>query len=213
MWLTSHDEDFRAKRDDVLHVYYDTPAHEHIICVDEKPSIQALTRRYVDIPMGPGQPVRREYEYVRHGTQVLMGALDVRTGQLFGFVADHRGTAVFLELLDCIATCYPQGCGHIVCDNLADHDNEDVREWFEEHPRWKQHFTPKHASWLNQIECAFSVLQRRLIVRGSFDSTLDLREQIYDYMLWHNEQADPFIWNYRPKSWGKKSPPTSGGRN
>lgn len=201
MWLNSQDENFRAKRDDVLHVYYDTPANEHVISVDEKPGMQTLERRYVDMPMGPGKPVRREYEYVRHGTQVLMGALDVRTGKLFGYIADRRGTEAFLVLLDHIDHCYPRGRGHIVCDNLTDHDNEDVREWFDEHPRWTQHFTPKHASWLNQIECAFSVLQRRVLARGSFPSTLDLREKIYAYMLWHNEQSHAFTWSYRPKSW------------
>jgi hypothetical protein len=199
-WMTSQDEEFRRKRDDVLRVYYETPANEHVISVDEKPGMQALERRFADLPMVPGQPVRREFEYVRHGTQVLMGALDVRTGKLFGFVDDRRGTEPFLALLDHIDACYPDGRGHIVCDNLSDHDNEDVREWFEEHPRWTQHFTPKHASWLNQIECAFSVLQRRVLARGSFSSTADLREKIYAYILWHNDRATTFTWTYRPKS-------------
>lgn len=211
-WLTSHDEEFRSKRDEVLRVYYETPKSEHLICVDEKPGMQALERRFADLPMEPGEPVRREFEYVRHGTQVLMGALNVRSGKLFGFVADTRGTEVFIELLDHIDACYPEGDGHIVCDNLADHDNEDVREWFEEHPRWKQHFTPKHASWLNQIECAFSVLQRRVLHRGSFTSTIDLRDKVHNYILWHNDRAMHYEWTYRPKSWGSKSPPTSGGR-
>ena len=66
----------------------------------------------------------------------------------------------FVELLDIIDECYPTGRGHIVCDNLSAHDTDDVLDWFEEHPRWTRHFTPKHASWLNQIECMFSVLQK-----------------------------------------------------
>ena len=214
MWLTSHDDEFRAKRDDVLHVYYDTPPDEHIISVDEKPGMQALERRYADIPMGPGQPfVKREFEYIRHGTQVLMGAFDVRTGRLFGYVDDRRGTLRFLGLLDMIATLYPTGRGHLVCDNLIDHDNDDVRDWFDEHPRWTQHFTPKHASWLNQIENAFGQLQRQILTRGSFVSTADLREKIYAWMLWQNGHASPFKWNYRPKSWDLKSAPASAARN
>ena len=81
MWLTSHDDEFRAKRDDVLRVYSQSPRDEHIVCVDEKTGMQALERRYADRPMAPGQPVRREFEYKRHGTLCWMGAFDVRRGE------------------------------------------------------------------------------------------------------------------------------------
>jgi hypothetical protein len=213
MWLTSHDDEFREKRDDVLHLYYDTPADEHIISVDEKTSIQALERRYPDLPMCPGQLIRREFEYIRHGTLCLMGAYDVRRGKLFGFLCDGHSGATFVELLDMIDACYPTGSGHIVCDNLAAHDTDDVLDWFDEHPRWTRHFTPKHASWLNQIECAFSILERRVLTRGSFTSLDDLREKIYAYMIWHNETAQPFNWSYRPKSWSQKPAQSSDARN
>jgi hypothetical protein len=83
MYLTSHDEEFREKRDEVLRVYYQTPAHEHIVCLDEETSIQALERRFPDIAMRPGQPVRREFEYVRHRTLCWTGAFDVRRGRPF----------------------------------------------------------------------------------------------------------------------------------
>jgi transposase len=213
MWLTSHDDEFRIKRDDVLHVYYDARADEHIICVDEKTSIQALERRYPDLPMGPGQVVRREFEYIRHGTLCLMGAFDVRRGKLFGFTCPGHSGATFVELLDIIDECYPTGRGHIICDNLSAHDTDDVLDWFEEHPRWTRHFTPKHASWLNQIECMFSILQKHILDRGSFVSLEDLQEKIYAYMLWYNQTAQPFEWSYRPKSWSQKPVKTSGGRN
>lgn len=150
MYLTSHDDEFRDKRDDILRVYYETPKHEHIVCVDEKTGIQALERRYADIAMAPGQPVRREFEYVRHGTLCWMGALDVRRGKPFGFVSQGHDSDTFVELLDLIDAVYPPGRGHIVMDNLSAHDTPDVNEWFDEHPRWARHFTPKHASWLNQ---------------------------------------------------------------
>jgi transposase len=208
MWLTSHDDEFRAKRDDVLRVYYDTPAGEHIISVDEKTGMQALERRFADIPMRPGQPVRREFEYIRHGTITLMGAFDVRSGKLFGFVSkDHSGDT-FVDLLDLIDQCYPTGRGHIVCDNLSAHDTDEVYAWFEEHPRWTRHFTPKHASWLNQIEDMFSIVQSRVLARGSFASTDELRDKLYEYMLWHNERAQPFDWTYRPKSWDRTTGPS-----
>jgi hypothetical protein len=78
--LTSQDDEFREKRDDVLRVYYEAPADEHVICVDEKTGIQALERGHPDQPMVPGQVVRREFEYIRHGTLTWMGAFDVRRG-------------------------------------------------------------------------------------------------------------------------------------
>jgi hypothetical protein len=109
MWLTSQDDEFRAKRDDVLHVYYDTPADEHIICLDEKTSIQALERRYPDLPMQPGVHVRREVEYIRHGTLCLMGAYDVRRGKLFGFTCPTHDGPTFVQLLDHVDACYPTG--------------------------------------------------------------------------------------------------------
>jgi len=213
MWLTSHDEEFREKRDDVLRVYYETPTREHVICVDEKTGMQALERRYADIAMRPGQPVRREFEYIRHGTLALMGALDVRRGKLFGFCSEDHDGSTFVDLLNVVDACYPEGNGHIVMDNLFAHDTDEVNDWFEAHPRWKRHFTPKHASWLNQIECAFSILGRRVLARGSFTSTDDLCTKLYAYMLWHDQTDQPFHWTYRPKSWGKKAARTSAGRN
>lgn len=202
MYLTSHDEEFREKRDDVLHVYYDTPADEHIICLDEKTGMQALERKYPDIAMRPGQPVRREFEYIRHGTLCLMGAYDVRRRKLFGFTAERRGGEAFVDLLDVVDQCYPRSRGHFVCDNLSDHDTEDVHDWLDEHPRWKVHFTPKHASWLNQIECAFSILHAKVLARGSFSSLDELRMAAYHFMRWFNMQnAPPFRWTYRPTSW------------
>jgi len=214
MWLTSHDEDFRAKRDDVLMLYYEAPAGEHIICLDEKTGMQALERRYPDIPMQSGQPVRREFEYIRHGTLCLMGAYDVRGRKLFGFTSEDKNTFTFVDLLNAVDICYPEGKGHLVVDNLSMHDTDDVHEWLEDHPRWTLHFTPKHASWLNQIECAFSLLGRHVLARGSFRSLDELRQRVYDYMLWFNaQQAPPFNWTYRPRSWGATLGATSGGRH
>jgi hypothetical protein len=213
MWLTSQDDEFRAKRDDVLHVYYDAPADEHIICTDEKTGMQALERRYADQPMQPGMPVRREWEYIRHGTLTLMGAFDVRRGKLFGFMSDDHKAATFIDLLNAIDFCYPTGRGHIICDNLSAHCTEDVLDWFDEHPRWTQHFTPKHASWMNQIECMFSILNRHMLARGSFTSKDDLRDQTYAYMGWYNEAARPFSWSYRPKSWSTNPDQISGERH
>ena len=201
MYLVSPDDEFRDKRDDVLRVYYETPKNEHIVCVDEKTGVQALERRYPDIAMTPGQPVRREFEYIRHGTLCWMGAFDVRRGKPFGFTSREHNSDTFIELLDRIDVVYPPGRGHIIMDNLSAHDTPEVNEWFDEHPRWSRHFTPKHASWLNQIECWFSILSRQLLERGSFTSTDDLAAKLDAYVAWYLETDRPFPWSYRPKSW------------
>lgn len=126
------------------------------------------------------------------------------------FSEDHNGLT-FVDLLNVIDTCYPTGRGHIVCDNLSAHDTDDVLDWFEDtaldaplHPR-------STASWMNQIECAFSILDRRVLARGSFMSKDELREKnVTAYMLWHNETERPFHSTYRPKSWSTNPGHTCG---
>ncbi len=212
MWLTSQDDEFRAKRDDVLRLYYEAPRAHHLICLDEKTGMQALERRYPDLAMTPGSPVRREFEYVRHGTLCLMGGYNVRSRKLFGTVREGHNSEAFVELLDHADFYHPRGRGHFICDNLSAHDTDDVLDWLEDHPRWTLHFTPKHASWLNQIECAFSILHRHVLARGSFCSLDDLRARVEAYILWFNQQDEaPFEWSYRPKSW-RMDGPTSGER-
>ena len=142
-----------------------------------------------------------------------MGAFDVRRGKVFGFTSSDHNSLTVVDLLDAVNVCYPEGRGHIIMDNLSAHDTDDVLDWLDDHPRWTRHFTPKHASWLNQIECMFGILERRVIARGSFTSTEDLGEKIYAYMLWHNLTDQPFPWSYRPKSWSASIGQTSGGRN
>jgi len=204
MYLTSHDDEFREKRDDVLRVYYDTPRDEHIICLDEQTGMQALERRYPDIAMRPGQPVRREFEYIRHGTLCFMGAYDVRRRKLFGFASEDHNSETFVDLLNVVDHCYPKGKGHLICDNLFAHDTDEVWDWLLDHPQWTLHFTPKHASWLNQIECAFSILSAKVLARGSFTSPDELRKAVYDFLLWFNAQEQPpFNWTYRHKSWDR----------
>lgn len=205
MWLTSHDEEFREKRDAVLRLYYEAPPDEHIICLDEKTGMQALERRFADIAMMPSQPVRREFEYIRHGTLCLMGAYDLRRRKLFGFTTHEHDSQTFVELLDFVAFCYPKGRGHFICDNLSAHDTDDVHDWFEDHPRFELHFTPKHASWLNQIECAFSLFARQVLARGSFGSTDELTRRSYQYLSWFNAlDESPFEWSYRPASLSRR---------
>lgn len=111
----------------------------------------------------------------------------------FDFVSRGHDSDTFIELLDVI---YPPGRGHIIMDNLATHDTPDVNEWFDEHRHWTRHITPKHASWLNQIECWFSILGRHVLDRGSFAPP-----RLDAYVASYLETDQPFRWSYRPTSW------------
>ena len=210
MYLTSHDEEFREKRDDVLRINYETPKNEHIVCVDEKTGIQALQRRHADIAMSP---VRRELEYKRHGTLCWMGALDVRRGKPFGFVLVSltHDSDTFIELL-VIDAVYPPGRGHIIMDNLSAHDTPGVNECFDEHPRWTRHFTPKHASWLNQIECWFSILSRHVSLAARSRRPMTSPRRSTRTSPGIPRLPGPSAGRIAPKSWGE-SGGTSAGRH
>ena len=117
--------------------------------------------------MQPGKPARREFEYRRHGVQALLAGLLVHSGKIIGDVYDRNSRLEFVDFLDRLDGQIPAGKEvHAILDNLQVHKTPEVNQWLAEHPRWSFHFTPTHASWLNQIELFFSILTRRLLRRG-----------------------------------------------
>lgn len=225
-WLHSDDPDFEAKALDIAHLYLDAPRlyqqGELLLCTDEKTSIQALERKNPGRPMTPGQPERREFEYIRHGTRCLIASLVVATGQIHGDVSARRGSRDFCRHLRLTAAQFPDARRyHWVMDNLNTHWNlsmcrciaqlsgvkfepkklrtEAQRRAFLTDPEHKHviHFTPKHGSWLNQIEIWFGVLQKRVLRRGNFVSKADLTRRILAYIAYYNENlAHPYRWTY-----------------
>ena len=202
------------------------------VSIDEMTGIQALERIAPGLPMQPGRVERREFEYVRHGTQALTAAFDVVTGKVVGTVADTRTEADFVGFLDrLLASAAPTLHWRIVCDNLNTHLSEGVvrlvarhcgideaslgrkgrrgvlaslasREAFlrEQRHRITFHFTPRHASWLNQIEIWFSILVRKLLRRASFASKAELKQRIERFIAYFNEtMAKPFKWTWAGK--------------
>jgi len=202
------------------------------VSIDEMTGIQALERIAPSLPMQPGQVERREFEYIRHGTQTLIAYLDVVTGKVGGSVADTRTEQDFAAFLAALfASAAPTMSWRVVCDNLDIHMSEAVvrlvarqcgindatlgrkqrhgvlaskasrAAFLRDHShRITFHFTPRHASWLNQIEIWFSILVRKLLRRASFLSKADLKHRIESFIDYFNRtMAKPFKWTWAGK--------------
>lgn len=228
-WLTSHDPDFEAKVLDVCRLYLAAPVmHQHnelVICVDEKTSIQALERARPTIPGQPGRDERRDAEYIRHGTRCLIASREVATGQVIGSVTVKRKTWDFVRHIRDVVESFPQAMRfHWVMDNLNTHWTYQLCQYlgrlsgvWEDRPSLRTgaarrafladpshkhvvHFTPKHGSWMNQIEIWFGVLSRKLLRRGEFHSTAELTERLIEFIAYYNRHwAFPYEWTYTGK--------------
>ena len=199
-WLTSIDPDFETKQAEVCGLYLNPPEGAIVVSIDEKTSVQAKEPIRQEIPIAPGRPARREFEYKRHGTVALLAALLVHSGEIKGSVYERNSRLEFLDFLQLLEHEIPADKQvHAILDNLQVHKTAEVVAWLEDHPRWHFHFTPTHASWLNQIELFFSILSRRLLRRGTFTSTDDLKTQLLNFIERYNPTAKPFAWTYQGK--------------
>ena len=196
-WLTSHDPDFWEKAADVCALYLDPPTNAVVFSVDEKTGMQAKSRINPTKPPIPGIPERREFEYERHGTAVLYAALNVHEGDVFAWVTDSCDSDNFVTFLWDLMDRTPEELDlHVICDNLSAHKTEKTDILLEHNPRVHLHFTPTHASWLNQVELFLSILQRRLLRRGEFSSVDDLARRVIAFINDYNRRAAPFRWTY-----------------
>lgn len=198
-WLNRRDDpDFWDRVRDVCGLYLNPPERALVLSVDEKTSIQAKSRKHPDQSPQPGRPRRREFEYVRHGTASLFAALDVHSGQVLAEPIPGKNDSVnfcaFLDQID--RTVDPALAIHVVLDNGSSHRSKHTKAWFEDHPRWVVHYTPPHASWVNQIELFFSILQRKVIRNGNFESRDDLIAKLLAFIADYDQTAKPFKWTY-----------------
>jgi transposase len=150
------------------------------------------------LPLSPGRAERHGFEYFRHGTLSLYGALDTRTGDVIGKTTARHTSAEFVDFLGQIVASQPEGREiHIVVDNLSAHKTKNVLEFLYANPSVRIHYTPTYSSWLSQVEIWFSKIQRDIIARGIFTSTTDLSRKLIRYIKEYNKTATPFRWRYK----------------
>lgn len=196
-WMTSKDPEFWVKAADVCGLYLNPPHHAVVWSVDEKTGIQAKSRINPTKPAVPGSGRRQEFEYRRHGTAVLFAGLNVHDGDVAGWVTESSRSDNFVEFLGELVERTPVGMElHCIVDNLSAHATPGVEAFLDQHPQVFLHNTPTHASWLNQVELFFSIMQRRLIRYGEFTSVDNLAERIIEFINAYNQRARPFRWTY-----------------
>lgn len=191
----SRDPLFIEKVRDVVGLYLHPPERALVLCVDEKPQIQATEGTTPVLPMRPGQPEQHSHDYIRHGTRDLFAALDVKAGTIIGELRHRHRSVEFRKFLDTVEKNTPAELDlHLILDNSSIHKTPLIHRWLLRHPRVHLHFTPTSASWLNLVECWFALLTTRRLSRGGFRSTRALEQAIKGYIASTNADPKPFVW-------------------
>ena len=174
-------------------LYLAPPANAVVLCVDEKPSIQALQRAqgYLKLPNGRTL-TGHSHDYKRNGTTTLFAAFEVASGKVKGSHKKRRRRKEFLAFMNEVVADYPGREIEVILDNLNTHKKNDA--WLKRHPKVTFHYTPTRASWLNQVEGWFSILQGQSLAGASFSSVEQLKQHINAFIETYNETAEPFVW-------------------
>src|ERR671918_59078 len=193
-WCLSTDPEFAAKAAAIVGLYLSPPDNALVLAVDEKPAIQALERAqgYLKLPNGRAL-TGFAHEYKRRGTTTLFAALDVATGQIKARHSKRRRRGEFLGFMNEVVADHPDRQIHVILDNLRTHKPKRD-QWLNRHKNVHFHFTPTHASWLNQVEIWFSILARSTLQGASFTSVAQLRAAIDAFIESYNQHAVPFQW-------------------
>ena len=205
-WIYPRDPDFAAKATVILDLYQGyyqgkrLRPGDQVISVDAKPSIQARARCHPTSPPAPGRPARVEHEYERQGALALLAALDARTGKVFASTPGTTGIAPFMALMGQVMSAEPYNSASrvfVIVDNGSDHrGKEAARRLRRAYPNAIMIHTPVHASWLNQVEIVFSIIQKKVISPNDFASTAQLAATLLAFIDRYNQTARPFNWKY-----------------
>ena len=197
----SSDPFFIEKVRDIVGLCLNPPDHALVLCVDEKSQVQALERTQPALPLGFGYVEGITHDYIRHGTTTLFAALDVANGSVLTQCKARHRHQEFLSFLRHIEANVPeQQHIHLICDNYATHKHARVRAWLARRPRFHLHFTPTYSSWLNQVERWFALITNQAIRRGSFNSVIDLKRKIGEFVDHYNQHPRPFMWTATAES-------------
>jgi transposase len=194
-WCISTDPAFAQKAADIVALYLNPPENALVLSVDEKPHIQALERAQGWLRLPNGKALTGfNHAYKRHGTTTLFAALDVASGMVS---AGHYRRRRRIEFLDFMNRVLAGQCAqrqiHVILDNLNTHKPKHDR-WLARHKNVRFHYTPTHASWLNQVEIWFSILSSQALAGASFTSPTQVRERIDAFVAAYNQHAHPFEW-------------------
>ena len=205
-WIFPRDPDFAAKAGRVLDLYErvwdgeDLGENEYVISADEKSQLQALSRCHPELAAAPGRARRVEFEYERRGTLAYLGAYDVHRAQLMGRIAPSTGIVPFTALVAQVMTTEPYASAERVfwiVDNGSSHAGKaSIARMGEAWPTATLVHLPVHASWLNQIEIVFSVIQRKVIKPADFDDLDALAQRLIEFEPRYNATAAPFDWRF-----------------
>jgi transposase len=205
-WIYPRDPDFAAKATVILGLYQGyyqgkrLRPGDQVICVDAKPSIQARARCHPTGPPGRGRPARVEHEYERAGALALLAALDVRTGKVFASCPPATGIAPFMTLMGQVMSHEPYHSAprvFVIVDNGSDHrGTRAARRLRDAHPNAIMIHTPVHASWLNQAEIIFSIVQKKILSPSDFPGTAQLAAALLAFTGRYNQTAQPFNWKF-----------------
>jgi transposase len=233
-WLNSKADEKKDERiADICHIYAEAAKKRDgiVFSTDEMTGIQALEPIAPDLPMKPGKPQAREFEYKRNGTQTLIAAINVATGKVAADCGDTRTEEDFCLFISGLVENNPGfRCYHFVCDQLNTHKSESLVRYVNDYCKLNLevglkgkdgilksmqsreeflcdpshsivfHYTPKHASWMNQIEVWFGILSKKVIKRGRFSSKENLKAKLLAFIDFFNRtMAKPFKWTYQGK--------------
>jgi len=174
------------------------PSGEVDCQVSGQGAIKALDRTQPLLPLRANKPRSWTNEYVRHGTQTLLAAMEIATGKVVAHVRNRRTSVNFLRFMNDVVRAYPDRELHVVADNLNIHKNQAARRWLGRHPQVHLHYAPTHASWVNLMECFFSILSKQGLARSVQRSKQDLKNLLHRFLASYNATCGPFTWTKGP---------------